>query len=172
MSYSGGASVSTDYAHTGSQSLEIDGTTQIDFDLDLTVDRQYIIRYWKRQGTTDMTLSAGYNSTAPIYSQIAGPIDGWVQVEISFFSNGSDPVLDGASGTGQYIDDLRLQPFDAAMVTNVYDANTLLLTAVLDDNNFAKVYLYDSEQNLEQVKVETVEGIQTVQLNQTHIKQD
>jgi hypothetical protein len=164
-------------AHTGSNSLLLNssgaGISEITFDLDLAGNKAYIIRYWKKDGASDLTLSGGSNpNSTPVYTTVSEGIDGWTQVEISFIADGNTVELTAASGPGQYIDDLRLQPANAAMVTYVFDPNTLLLVAALDDNNFAKVYHYDNEQNLEQVKVETQEGIQTVQLNQTHYKQD
>jgi hypothetical protein len=61
-----------------------------------------------------------------------------------------------------FIDDIRVQPFDASMETFVYDPMNLRLMATLDDNNFALVYEYDEEGQLTRVKKETFQGVLTV----------
>ena len=61
-----------------------------------------------------------------------------------------------------FIDDIRVQPFDASMETYVYDAQNLRLMSTLDDNNFAIIYEYDEEGELTRVKKETYQGILTM----------
>jgi hypothetical protein len=62
-----------------------------------------------------------------------------------------------------YFDDIRIHPFNASMKSYVYDASTLLLSAELDDNNFATIYEYDNEGQLIRIKKETERGIMTIQ---------
>ena len=67
-----------------------------------------------------------------------------------------------AVASDDYFDDIRIQPYDANMVTYVYDPMTYRLVAQLDANNFAMFYIYDEQGGLEKMKVETKEGIKTV----------
>lgn len=57
-----------------------------------------------------------------------------------------------------YFDDFRLEPYDAAMLSYVYDDATGRLTATLDAENFATVYEYDDAGRLERVKQEFPEN--------------
>lgn len=62
-----------------------------------------------------------------------------------------------------YFDDIRIHPFNGSMKSYVYDPVTLLLTAELDDNNYATFYEYDKEGQLIRIKKETSRGIMTIQ---------
>lgn len=62
-----------------------------------------------------------------------------------------------------YFDDIRVHPFQASMKSYVYNPETLLLTAELDDNNYATFYEYDKEGQLIRIKKETSRGIMTIQ---------
>jgi hypothetical protein len=73
-------------------------------------------------------------------------------------------------GDELYLDDLRMQPADAAMITYVYDKKSLRKTAQLDDNNFATFYIYDEAGQLVKTKKETTEGIKTITEGRQHIK--
>lgn len=99
----------------------------------------------------------------------SGPIlDGWQRMEGEF------TIPQGASGQisvilsndnlsdQAYFDDLRIHPFLAGMTTTVYDPNTLLPLATHDGYNFTTFYNYDENLNQVRVRVETVEGIQTI----------
>jgi hypothetical protein len=67
--------------------------------------------------------------------------------------------LDGIA----YIDDFRVHPVDAPMTANVYNVKTGLISAVLDENNFATFYEYDEAGRLLRLKKETINyGIQIV----------
>ena len=68
-----------------------------------------------------------------------------------------------ADGWVSYFDDIRLQPFQAAMSTYVYDPVSLRLSAVLNEHNFAIFYEYDQEGNLARTEKETEDGRITVQ---------
>ena len=61
-----------------------------------------------------------------------------------------------------YFDDVRIHPFNATMVTSVYDPTTLRKWADLDDYNFATFYEYDEQGMMVRVKQETYEGIKTI----------
>jgi hypothetical protein len=66
------------------------------------------------------------------------------------------------SSVSGFIDDIRVQPFDASMETYVYDPKNLRLMSTLDENNFAIIYEYDEEGELTRVKKETFQGILTM----------
>jgi hypothetical protein len=95
-------------------------------------------------------------------------IDGWQRVFFTFtVPVGSESITvelnnSNSVASDDYFDDLRIQPYDANMVTYVYDPMTYRLVAQLDANNFAMFYIYDEQGGLEKMKVETKEGIKTV----------
>lgn len=144
-------------------------------------DKKYVISYWIKQADQS-NLTHSYDNSSLNILTTAGPvtlssqrkskiIDGWQKVEylftllgdvsgnpsdlsISFVNNGS---------TDLYLDDVRIQPYNSAMKTYVYDPITLRLWAELDDNNFATLYEYDEEGALIRIKKETQRGIVTIQ---------
>jgi len=71
-------------------------------------------------------------------------------------------LVNNSTGT-IYFDDIRIQPFNADMKTYVYDPVNLRLVAEMDANNYATFYDYDEEGILVRTKVETREGIKTIQ---------
>jgi len=79
---------------------------------------------------------------------------GTSDIEISLVNNGNAVA---------FFDDIRVHPFNASMKSYVYDPETLLLTAELDDNNYATFYEYDKEGKLIRIKKETSRGIMTIQ---------
>ncbi len=101
-------------------------------------------------------------------------IDGWKKVEDSFTIPSGTATIDivfvNNSNADIYFDDLRIHPFEASMVSYVYNNETMQLVAELDDNNFHTKYIYDKEGNIVKMNVETVDGIRTVVETRTHIK--
>lgn len=75
-------------------------------------------------------------------------------------------------GQEAYIDDLRIHPSDAQIMTYVYDKGSLRNTAVLDDNNYTTFYIYDEKGQLEKTKKETTEGIKTINEGRQHVKRN
>lgn len=112
----------------------------------------------------------GTNTTTLVSQQVgSGPvIDGWQRVYFTFIvpANSQSITVElnnsNTTASDDYFDDIRIQPFDANMVTYVYDPMTYRLVAQLDANNFAMFYIYDEQGGLEKMKVETKEGIKTV----------
>lgn len=96
-----------------------------------------------------------------------GPIiDGWQRYEIVFTPPAGATALDLKfinSGSGNlYVDDIRVHPFNSNMKSYAYDPVNLRLRAELDANNYAVFYEYDEEGILIRKKVETREGIKTI----------
>jgi len=102
--------------------------------------------------------------------KISSSIDGWRRHEYTFTvpeeSIGEFEIIFTNSGTGiypVYIDDIRVQPFEAISMTYVYDNRTQRLMAELDANHYATFYEYDEDGQLARVKKETERGIMTIQ---------
>jgi len=95
-------------------------------------------------------------------------VEGWKLVEgtmdLSVLGHASSLTISVTPNTGSniYIDDIRMQPFQAMMKTYAYDAGTMRLMAELDENGFATFYEYDDEGLLVRVKKETEKGIMTL----------
>ena len=95
-------------------------------------------------------------------------IEGWQRIvgEFTVPNSINDIKIDLINKDAQvdiYFDDIRIHPFNASMKSYVYDPVTLLLSAELDDNNFATIYEYDQEGQLIRIKKETQRGIMTIQ---------
>ncbi len=75
-----------------------------------------------------------------------------------------------ASGT-VYIDDVRIQPFDAQAICYVYDVDTRRLITSFDDQHFGLYYQYNAEGKLIRKQIETERGIKTIQETQYHTPQ-
>lgn len=67
-----------------------------------------------------------------------------------------------------WIDDIRIQPYDAKVMCYVYDPKTLRLLASFDDQHFAQLFQYNAEGKLVRKLVETERGIKTLQESQYH----
>jgi hypothetical protein len=98
----------------------------------------------------------------------AGPIiDGWQRIEGEFTvppgAGTMTMTFMNYSNDRAYYDDIRVHPYNANMKSYVYDPANLRLTAELDPNNYATFYEYDAEGGLIRTKVETKEGIKTIQ---------
>jgi hypothetical protein len=75
-------------------------------------------------------------------------------------------TIKNQSATTIMIDDLRIQPQDAAMTAYVYDKNNLRLLAVFDDQHFGLYYQYNTEGKLVRKIIETERGLKTLQETQ------
>ncbi|MEO0584849.1 MAG: hypothetical protein AAF135_21740, partial [Bacteroidota bacterium] len=97
-------------------------------------------------------------------------IDGWQRHEYTFeIPTGSEgqflkmKTFYNPNGETVYIDDFRFHGFLTGMKTYVYDPTDLKVLAELDNNNYAKIYQYNEAGQLAGVKVETRDGIQSLQ---------
>lgn len=104
-------------------------------------------------------------------------IEGWQRIVGSFtIPNATTDIkinLISAEEQDTYFDDIRIHPFNASAKSYVYDPETLLLTAELDDNNYATFYEYDKEGKLIRIKKETSRGIVTIQESRSsNVKQE
>lgn len=111
--------------------------------------------------STTSTPTVSFNATGEI-------IDGWQRIAGEFIvpSGTTDleiNLINNNANADVYFDDVRIHPFNASMKSYVYDPITLLLSAELDDNNYATIYEYDNEGQLIRIKKETERGIMTIQ---------
>lgn len=172
---SSGSLVSTE-SHTGEHSLSFTGTT--DFipanisSLALTSGKSYSVSVWMKNGGSASAIITGGSTTNSVI--VAENIDGWDLHNLTFTapSTLSDLTIrfTAASG-GSYMDDLRLSPSESSISTYVYDKQSLNLTAILDQHNFAEIYAYDEEHKLVRINQETDQGIITIRESRSHIQQ-
>ncbi len=95
-------------------------------------------------------------------------IDGWQRIVGSFtmpetVTGIKIHLVSTDTEVSAYFDDIRIHPFNASMKSYVYDPVTNMLSAELDDNNYATFYEYDNEGQLIRIKKETARGIMTIQ---------
>jgi len=74
----------------------------------------------------------------------------------------------GATDT-VWIDDIRIEPIEAASTCHVYDASTLRLVCTFDDQHFGVFYQYTGEGKLTRMLRETERGRRTVKEAQYHV---
>lgn len=150
--------------------------------------KKYVLSYWVKRDEQGPLVST-YTGIAPIVNvdgaelalgqvRRSNIIDGWQKVEYTFTIAGYTPPVseklisisfDNTESTIVFIDDIRIQPFNSAMKTYVYDPLNLRLMAELDDNNFATFYEYNEEGSLIRIKKETERGIVTIQESRSGI---
>ncbi|MCG8573593.1 MAG: hypothetical protein MI810_01810, partial [Flavobacteriales bacterium] len=141
----------------------------------------YVSAWVKQSGVTAPVIGSYDNANLQIkvdantYSILPTDviIEGWQKLE------GYVPIVSGASSVtiyfnnsyevpaDVYFDDFRIHPANANMGAFVYDPGNLQSTAQLDANNFATFFIYDDEGKLYQKKVETREGIKTIQVGRS-----
>ncbi|MGQ3012528.1 MAG: hypothetical protein ACT6QS_02370 [Flavobacteriales bacterium] len=146
--------------------------------------RKFILSFWAKGNYTNATydytnISADVrlNGSTPLL--VAGSlrksdlVEGWQKYEYAFnIPAGSTGTLDITFGTGgqsTLFDDIRIHPFDGHMKTFVYDRESFLFRAEMDENNFGTFYEYSPEGKLVRVKKETMNGMVTTQESQTNM---
>ncbi|MFN8711407.1 MAG: hypothetical protein ACK5Z2_01055 [Bacteroidota bacterium] len=131
----------------------------------VTHNNSQIVVQFYTDATRTTSVGTSLNFTPSAAEQI---IEGWQRISGKFTVPSGAGYMEvklrstSASATVSF-DDLRILPAKANMRAFVYDPITLRHTADLDDNNFATWYVYDREGNLIMKRVETSEGIRTIQ---------
>ena len=138
-------------------------------------EKEYVVSFWVKGTTT--AANGNYNTAYGEISFVGSGItvlcnptgqviDGWQRVEQAFtIPAGATKIIVSLknSNTGAvYFDDIRIHPFQAGMATTVYDPETMLPMASHDGNNYTTFYGYDENLSPVRVRVETMNGIQTV----------
>jgi hypothetical protein len=182
--------ISPTYSHTGNYSLAVAYNNEARFTTSVVgtypVNQQYFapqantkynLSFWTRtigNGTPQVDIYDGTSTVSYSTDLSQSAIEGWKRVDVSFTAPASGTITIGFKcmriGEIAYFDDIRLQPFTSAMVSNVYDPQTHWLLATLDNRNFATFYNYDEEGSLIQVKQETEKGVFTVKTARSNIQ--
>lgn len=139
--------------------------------------QKYVLSCWVKDNdnsSVQVSLNMFVNGTQIFNGATykAPVIEGWKRVESVFtLPSGITTFSLGITPTSTiYLDDLRIHPYDAQVVSYVYDAISLRLLSELDENNFATFYEYDDEGLLIRIKKETERGIMTVSESRTGLK--
>ncbi|MBK9929616.1 MAG: RHS repeat protein [Saprospiraceae bacterium] len=99
---------------------------------------KYILSYWTKNSTA-LSVSGVSANTSTLSS--VDP-NGWKYVRhVLTMSSGGVITVTGVSGN--YVDELRLHPFDALMTTYSYDASNRLLSGIADENSMPNKFEYD-----------------------------
>lgn len=182
--------------HAGSWSYRLpmtseDSDTLVSVVVDARVaEHGLLLRYWVRTTYNGGSVGeSGYLYPAQIWSDVlddtlAGPVPtriaqtgAWSLYEKRIESLDSASIgqrLDirfrNATGADTvWIDDIRIEPIEAASTCNVYDAATLRLVCAFDDQHFGVHYQYNGEGKLTRMLRETERGRRTVTEAQYHV---
>ena len=68
-----------------------------------------------------------------------------------------------------FLDDVKLAPYYSESTCYVYDLETYRLVAQMDEQHFARHYIYDQRGQLKALKLETENGIKTVRQSHFNI---
>ncbi len=138
---------------------------------------EYVVGAWVKQSIPNsgiIKVEITDNNNAILYTTSFGAssvsLDGWQRLEQTIAIPSNIPIgtstiniyLMNTSSGEVYFDDFRIHPFQASMVTTVYDPKTLLKIASHDSYNYTTFYNYDENNQLVRVRVETNEGIKTI----------
>lgn len=141
-----------------------------DFNLDVATDQKFTCEVWVKQNSGSITApSISINGMPTSLSMVSNTIDGWTLYRSNVKVSDNVDVTFTFPG-GQYYDDLRVYPSAANMKAYVYHPFKSHLMAVLDENNYATYYEYNSRNQLVRLKKETEKGIITMTENIKNIK--
>lgn len=155
----------------------------------LTKGEKYVVSAWTKQAdnlgkiTYDhpeigLNFYSRSGSTNFSFKPEGEIIDGWQKIEKEFVVPADAESMKISLGCGDdennecFFDDIRIHRFEGSMVTYVYDPITLQLKAKLDNNNMYIMYSYDEAGNLVGTKVETNDGVRSVNESRTHIQRN
>lgn len=152
----------------------------------LLPDTRYLVSFWVNGDNNNLTdyaslftfvLTIPSGALSGVSVQKTTVINGWQKYEYVFTTpTTGDPVtgtlnVPSASTAAQvYLDDFRLQPYNASMVCYVYDPFQLRLVATLDDRNYATIMEYDNEGMLVRSKKETEKRVYTINESRSSVK--
>ena len=115
--------------------------------------KPYTVSFWANSGNVSVIGGASLIKSAPTYS-------GFTYYEYNIAQGTSSVVVKNNSGTNISIDELRLYPSSARMLTTTYDP-LIGKTAECDGNNRITYYIYD---NLGRIKFIKDEGRNIVKM--------
>jgi hypothetical protein len=110
--------------------------------------------------------AGGTPISSNIYTPSGAVIEGWQKIEGDYtIPAGTEQVkyiFTSLNSNSVNLDDFRTHPYEASMVTNIYDQKTLLLIASHGESNYTTFYNYNENLALTKVRIETLDGIITV----------
>jgi hypothetical protein len=181
--------LATAHAHTGKYSLAVQANADAQYAhlvngaydpnqqyFEPRIAEKYALSVWvwaPAGSSPEVEINNGAVTTNFTTNDAQSAIEGWKQINATFSvpTGGNTLSIKLKCQTGTvYFDDIRVQPFKSAMVTNVYDPQTHWLLAQLDNRNFATFYNYDEEGSVVQVKQETEKGIFTIKTARSNIQ--
>ncbi len=135
---------------------------------------EYIVSVWVHESDlsfskstfTQPQLVIEIDGTPTTFSASGPIIDGWQQINGRFLISESHTNISFIMQTADaevLFDDIRVSPAAASLQTYVYHDKTLQLMAVLDGQNYAMLYEYDSGGSLARKKRESETGVYTLQ---------
>lgn len=176
------------YAHSGQYSWKLTPSDSISLKV-ITANSQVrskglLLKVWVKDATATLSSAVkgklkGNVNLNITFNKVARTGE-WILFEAnvsstdmsSFTLNSSvTPLItNNYSGGGQdiWIDDVRVQPADAQMITYVYDLNNLRLITSFDDQHFGLYYQYNAEGKLVRKMKETEKGLKTITETQYH----
>lgn len=186
-------------SHTGRNSMQFSGNSTNDIFINVPVynsviefnnsdrlqfvkGKSYTISFWYHLSETESWTASVSHSGGLIGSvnlnNTSLKVEGWRRFEYTFKVPELLPsgtllkfnLATSLSASSIILDDVRIHPTNASVVTYVYNPINYQLSAQLDDNNYATFYNYDEEGNLAQVKKETERGVMTIQQTRKNVK--
>jgi hypothetical protein len=144
-----------------------------------------LVKAWVNGNFTALNARLHYNNAVvtSIPFHIVKRTGDWTLVEVNFESSLFDIVpfnvfsseseretfsisVQQTASNLIYVDDIRVQPNDSELTAYVYDAKTLRLLTVFDDQHFGLFYQYNVEGKLVRKLIETERGLKTLQETQ------
>lgn len=181
-----GSGVNNTYAHAGKRSYSLgagDSYTTEPLVLNARLKGQgLLVKFWVQTSNftpVDAGFTAQINRSGSLYNfpapELVARTGEWTLYQAIYPATSLNLIADGAisvvlkaGSNAVYIDDVRVQPLDALMTTYVYDAVTLRVTAIMDDQHFGLYYQYNGEGKLVRKLKETERGIKTLAETQYH----
>jgi len=150
-------------------------------------NRTYLACLWVQTGSeNDLSFSIDLNSTAGV-DAVYNATDfqsltcgAWTKLDLWFTTPETiDPsdflevkVSNTSATNAVFIDDLRIQPMDAAMSSYVFNERRGLVTHALGSDNLYTRYVYDAAGTVIQTYVETDQGEKLVQSSEYQFARD
>ena len=133
-----------------------------------TVGMKYVFSAWVRNDNDPLAITFSdpfVQIDNSVFHTSGNIIDGWQRIygEFTIPLSAVSFNLSFHKGNGNtWYDDIRIYPYDARMISHVYDGNTQKLIYTLDENNYFTKFNYDAADNLESINKETEKGMQTL----------
>jgi len=165
-------------SHTGKYGLWANGA--YNYQVELRGNTQlppgkYVVTFWGHQefNTPTITVPVVRVATAPdVFKDVSGHVtmhyDKYMYCVESTITVSETVLATVQLERGTELDDILIYPVGADVSVNVYDQSTLRPCAQIDQHNVATYYYYGFDGSLHQVKKETPNGVQTVQVNRMH----